>query len=125
MFPLLPALLLLILQGPAKVERMACDGRLPGALEALHRQISAPSSGIRAADESVLASLVGLSGDHALSCALMHLFALAGPEPAPVESGRVIEEVAPILSAPPPSGRLQDGFDDCRRTRDGPRPFRF
>lgn len=121
MFPFLPALLLLILQGPAKVERMACDGRLPGALESLHRQIAAPTARVRSADELVLASLVGLGGDHALSRALMHWFALAEPETAPAESGRAIEDPAPQLSAPPPSFHLQDGFNACRRSRDGPK----
>ena len=41
MLPLLPALILLILQGPTNVERMALDGRLPAVLNAIHRQMEA------------------------------------------------------------------------------------
>lgn len=79
MLPILPALLLLILQGPSSIEKMALDGRLPAALEAVSRRMEAQdhrSGSIEKADAAVLASLLALSGDPDLSHALIQLLSL-------------------------------------------------
>jgi hypothetical protein len=121
MLPLLPALILLLLQGPAGIERMAWNGQLPGALDALHRQM-ARSERNCAADEVAFASLLAVSGDKNMSRALLHLLALI--EPAPPEQPRqivVAEESSPPVPIPPSLGALPDGYFACRRSRDGPR----
>lgn len=79
MLPILPALLLLILQGPSSIEKMALDGRLPAALEAVSRRMEAQdhrSGSMEKADAAVLASLLALSGDPDLSHALIQLLSL-------------------------------------------------
>jgi hypothetical protein len=125
MLPLLPALILLFLQGPANIERMASVGQLPGALNALHRQMATPHKRVRPADEVVLASLLAVSGDRELSEALWQLLSLTSttnPEIKPV----VVfdQEHSPPIPIPPSLGQLQDGYVDGRRSRDGPDDFR-
>src|SRR4051794_16630366 len=81
MLPLLPALILLILQGPTNVERMALDGRLPAALDAIHRQMESSGSeraALSRADGMAMASLLAISGDPHLSQALATLLAFGG-----------------------------------------------
>jgi hypothetical protein len=121
MLPLLPALILLLLQGPAGIERMAGAGQLPGALDALHRQIANAPQKVRAADEVVLASLLAASGDQAMSQALLRLLAMITPE-VPAEARRIIllEEVSPPVPIPVSLGSPRDGYLACRRSRDGP-----
>lgn len=125
MLPILPALLLLILQGPSSVEKMARDGRLPAALEAVSRQMEIQehrSGSLEKADAAVLASLLAFGSDPDLSKALFKLLSL---DQAPLsESGSprpaaIAENQSPVL----PSGDsppLQDAYRDCRRSRDGP-----
>ena len=125
MLPILPALLLLILQGPSSIEKMALDGRLPAALEAVSRQMEAQdhrSGSIERADATVLASLLALSGDPNLSHALIQLLSLdqgftcPGGEPPirqeeSIERGRVESDPVPIRPQP---------CLDSQRSRDGP-----
>src|SRR5689334_3317213 len=96
MLPFLPALILLFLQGPAGIERMAVNGQLPGALNALHRQIKSSPEKVRPADEVVLASLLAASSDRGMSRALLQLFTLVDEVPeAPVETS-VVESSPPV-----------------------------
>jgi hypothetical protein len=126
MLPILPALLLLILQGPSSIEKMALDGRLPAALEAVSRRMEAQdhrSGSIEKADAAVLASLLALSNDPDLSKALFCLLALDAPLDAPAVSLGIAEEPSreprslPIDSDAP---RVPDGWFENQRSRDGP-----
>ncbi len=120
MLPLLPALILLLLQGPANVERMAGSGQLPGALQALHRQMASASSETSKAEEVVFASLLAVSGDKDMSRALLHLLTFIEPPEAERPILVSTEESSPPTPIPPLLGAPQDGYFDCRRSRDGP-----
>ena len=130
MLPLLPALLLLILQGPSSLEKMASDGRLPAALEAIHQQMESREPGstsLSEADEAVLASLLALSSDPHVSHALLQLLSLDSCC-VPVETGRPIGLDWNLDDPPLPiEGRwiaaLADGFAHSQRSRDGPEPL--
>ncbi len=126
MFPLLPALLLLILQGPSSIERMALDGRLPAALEAVTRQLESQeqrTGALDKADAAVLASLLAFNGDPELSHALIRLLSLdqsldavrtypVGLEDTEQGSRETIETS--------PAWVIQERPADCQRSRDGP-----
>ena len=124
MLPLLPALLLLILQGPSSVERMALDGRLPAALEAIHRQMESQdhkSPSVSKADEAMLASLLALSVDPQVSHALIKLLSLG--EPALTRKPTIAIEAQ--AESPPPIAECDsavpvEGFAESQRSRDGP-----
>lgn len=121
MLPLLPALILLLLQGPAGIERMAWNGQLPGAIDALHRQISEGPDGVAAAENAVFASLLAVSSDRSMSRALLQLLAyvdVSTPETsAPILAS---EECGPPITVPPSLGSPDEGYFTCRRSRDGP-----
>jgi|GEM_PF-1135084 len=126
MLPLLPALLLLILQGPSSIERMALDGRLPAALEAIHQQMESrdhTSPAMSKADEAMLASLLAMSGDPQVSHALIKLLSLG--EPVAFASAPRLE-IEPETDDPPnprperDTVVLVDGFAESQRSRDGP-----
>ncbi len=126
MLPLLPALLLLILQGPSSIEKMALDGRLPAALEAIHQQMESrdhKSPAMSKADEAMLASLLAMSGDPQISHALIKLLSLGEPAYVPAVPHL---EVEPEQDDPPntyaecDSAVPVDGFAKSQRSRDGP-----
>jgi hypothetical protein len=124
MLPILPALLLLILQGPTSIEKMALDGRLPAALDAISRKMEGQSHSSRVAeraDEAVLATLLAFSGDPDLSHALYTLLSLDQPceKPARVAFGeaepqQVHNFLGPIIGALPTVSL------ESQRSRDGP-----
>ena len=126
MLPILPALLLLILQGPSSIEKMALDGRLPAALEAISRQMEAQnhrSNKVDRSDEAVLATLLAFSGDPDLSNALYKLLSLDQPtdqvRASLVDLGDSEPERSPIMS----SGEvpaLPVVSLESQRSRDGP-----
>jgi hypothetical protein len=121
MWPLLPALILLLLQGPANVERMALDGRLPAALEALQARM--PDQDVSARGQAVaLASLLAVSGDPQLSHALFALLRIP-PQVAATEQPKAVkpleEPTGPPL-VPKSLGSSQAGFLKLQRSRDGP-----
>jgi len=118
MLPLLPALILLLLQGPAGIQRMASNGQLPGALDALHRQIARSPESTRSADEVVLASLLAVSGDKTMSRALMQLLVCIQPDEP--KKATTVREESPPVAIPPSLGTPQDGYLDGRLSRDGP-----
>jgi len=126
MLPILPALLLLILQGPSSIEKMALDGRLPAALEAISRQMEANnnrSNAVERSDEAVLATLLAFSGDPDLSNALYKLLSLDQAadqvRPGIKDPGDAEPESNPILpcgdNRPLPVICLES-----QRSRDGP-----
>lgn len=126
MLPILPALLLLILQGPSSIERMALDGRLPAALEAVTRQLEGQnhrSTSVEKADAAVLASLLAFSSDPGLSHALFQILNLDRPVDTTRTSLVGIDESDsdrnPTVFADKPHS-IPDGALECRRSRDGP-----
>lgn len=124
MLPLLPALILLLLNGPANIERLAEGGALPAMLAAIQKRIDAPGSAQEArsrADDVALASLLTLSSDPRISHALVRILVL-GIKPSEVhdcEPPKLAEQ-----SEPPPRadslGQVQDGYLRSQRSRDGP-----
>jgi hypothetical protein len=115
MLPLLPALILLLLQGPSNFARLAVAGKLPAVLDAFHRQLAQPgASQLSEREEQVLASLIAATSTTQLSHALLSYLRAGDERPGTPEfSPRVVI----VLSAPP---LLQDGFTRSQRTRDGP-----
>lgn len=124
MLPFLPALILLLLHGPANIERLAEGGALPAALAAIQQRIDAPEHRALAnkrADHLALASLLALSGDKEISSALARILSLnivCEPQaPAALQA-------EPEQGSDPPQerclGRPQDGFLGSQRSRDGP-----
>jgi hypothetical protein len=125
MLPILPALLLLILQGPSSIERMALEGRLPAALQAVTRQIESAEANLASTDDAeaaVWASLLAFSGDPELSGALIRLLSLDVSLPER-SSGKAFEPndwVDPPVFLSPDRASLPDAHVQCRRSRDGP-----
>ncbi len=125
MLPILPALLLLILQGPSSIEKMALDGRLPAALEAVSRQMEARdhlTGGSSEADAAVLASLLAMSGDPDLSHALFQLLAIE-PSIGKVTQTQKIEpddQITPVPIDSQAGQSLPEGCLKSQRSRDGP-----
>lgn len=125
MLPILPALLLLILQGPSSIEKMALEGRLPAALEAASRRMEAQEhrfGSTEKADAAVLASLLALSGDPDLSHALYQLLSLDQGTSLwttvdSPESGDWVDR-KPLKVGSHPS--LPEPFLESQRSRDGP-----
>jgi hypothetical protein len=122
MLPLLPALILLLLQGPSNFERLAVDGRLPAALEAINRQMTQPGAEkLSEREEQALASFIAAGTSAQLTRALMS-FLWQSKEPRPTTQHLEREPARAITSqgdSPPP----QDGFRRSQRTRDGPAIF--
>jgi hypothetical protein len=127
MLNLLPALLLLLLNGPANIERMAEGGALPAALASIQQRIDSPDRQVSAAaraDQMALASLLSMSGDPRMSQALARIFCLnIVCEPVPsAKPEKLLDEESG--SEPPPvvrvDGQPRDGFLDSQRSRDGP-----
>jgi hypothetical protein len=119
MLPFIPALILLLLQGPSNFERLAMDARLPAALEAIHRQMAEPGgSQLSEREEQALASLIAAGTNVQLTRALIS-FLWNGPETTSKSDPSSIELAIPVIgnnASPPP----QDGFERSQRTRDGP-----
>lgn len=115
MLPFLPVLILLLLQGPSNIERLAVEGRLPAGLQAIHQQLDRPEE----INHRVLASLIVASGDPNLQDALSALLMPSRPvrtEPVPTEA-----EASSIPAADfGGSGRLLEGYARSARVRDGP-----
>lgn len=135
MLPLLPALILLLFNGPAHVERMADGGALPAALAAIQQRIDSGetvSLSQARADHLALASLLSFGGDPQISHALARLLIsdlgsrisdLRGSDPAPLSH---LSELDSLSSDPrcairdPRSELPRAGFAECQRSRDGP-----
>jgi len=110
---------LLILQGPAGIERMGWNGQLPAALDSLHRQ--AGSTCEQARDEEAIASLLAASTERSVTRAIFQLLTLMPSEPPkPAAAPSMQEEPQAAAPTPPSLGDLSQGFFTCRRSRDGP-----
>lgn len=126
MFPLLPALILLILQGPSSIEKMALDGRLPAALEAVTRQMERQDPRVGSLDQAdavVLASLLAFSGDPDLSHALIKLLSIDGT--ASIDEPMGMRPVVGSLDHQPSKPYERDASLlevslESQRSRDGP-----
>jgi len=127
MLPLLPALILLLLNGPANIERMAAHGSLPAALAAIQQRADAPRNGQLSgatAEQYALASLLSLTGDPQVSRALAQIFSLqVACEVLPSAQPQAAAE-ADSSGEPPPIarsiGKPHRGFLHSQRSRDGP-----
>ncbi len=128
MLPLISALVLIVLHGPAGAERSLPDGRIPQALRAWAAAHMPPGQSElgKAADESgdsAIAELLCVESAEA-SC-LLSLILQIGWDASGVPSSelpfplaRISEPVSPCENTA--DRRTADGFFDCRRTRDGP-----
>ncbi|MGV3614520.1 MAG: hypothetical protein ACO1SV_04210 [Fimbriimonas sp.] len=118
MLPLLPAILLLLLQGPSNVERLAAQGRLPAALNAVYGTVGETPT-LREAEQVVLASLLAAGEDPRLSDALLAIFRMERERreapPAPTGELQVRPDVGDDVRLP------REGFERSQRVRDGPR----
>ena len=117
MLPILPVLLLLFFQGPANIERMAHEGRLPAAIEAIQRL-----DGEASAEREAFASLLAASKDADFTQALFTILRWVDA-PATTPQAAILPEGAerlPIHSVA--SLAISDGFQASRRSRDGPFP---
>jgi hypothetical protein len=111
MLPILPVLLLLLFQGPANFERLALEGRLPAAIEAVQRMDTPPS------EREAYASLLAASKDPEFTRAIFNLLKWVEPNEKPLEQP-LEPGLLPIgIGESPP---LQDGFKTSQRSRDGP-----
>jgi len=118
MLPILPALILLLLQGPSNVERLAREGRLPAALDAVHRDIDRGQACRSMQSQAVIASLLA-THDAQLSSAL---YALLTPNDEPSELPKKATPGEPKSVVLPGEGPApQEGYSRGSRTRDGPR----
>ncbi len=120
MLPFLPALILLILQGPAGIERMAAAGQLPSALNALHPRVASMPEA-RSADDAAIASILAMTSGRDMSRALLQLLTWVQPEePEQPMTATVTDERKSPIPVPPSLGAPSDGYFACRRSRDGP-----
>ena len=120
MLPLIPALILLLLQGPSNFERLTMDARLPAALEVIHRQLLEPgNSQLSEREEQALASLIASGKGAQLTQALLS-FLWQEEEVRTKPTFRDCQDLESTSITSPPTSRRQDGYADCRRSRDGP-----
>lgn len=117
MLPILPALILLLLQGHSNLERLAREGRLPMGLDAIYRDVDQPELARSMASDSVFASLLA-SRDAQLSSILS---VLLGPSKPQEPSRSVAPSEEPRAATPSVKFEaLHPGFAKGSRTRDGP-----
>jgi hypothetical protein len=107
MLPLLPAILLLLMQGPAGLERLARDGRLPASLESWRQAPGQASTRIRTSDPRIAQVLVSLLQEAQPSQTVQ--------KPEPILERKVAIPPAPVL------GQARKGYDQVEKSRDGPR----
>lgn len=124
MIPLLPALILLLLNGPAGLDPQR-GGDLPEALKALQRRCQRPldvADAHRFESDLVMASLIAAQGDEELGKVVQELLQLMG-DTAPAEQIQFASESPEAGSLPPWPDlprRTQSGHGTSQRTRDGP-----
>ena len=110
MFPLIPAIIFLLLQGSAGADRLPRDLRVPNAWLTLERTDFAGNPKAEAALAQLLEYVV--SGP----------VASAACAPVPTSAGSTYPDaVTPSKTrAPSVDVRLEEGSQECRRSRDGP-----
>lgn len=113
MFPLIPVILFLLLQGPSS-DRLGRKGQLLGAMEAITSEAN-----LRESDRAALASLLAAEDGH-LSRTLWAIFRSdrGTPNPPKLEAP---ESTPGAIQAPRELGKAPaDGFGCGLRVRDGP-----
>lgn len=127
MFPLLPALILLLMHGPSAVDRAQQPGGLPDAIRALHQRIQdghrqASRQLIRDLEQNlVLASMLSTGSDSELGKAFAELLQLVevGATPPDLELPK-FHPATPRQVFQEPTLRDSATFPRSARTRDGP-----
>ena len=109
MLPILPAILLLFLQGPAHLERLAHEGRLPAGFDAVRFQDGC--------DDRAIVALLASSNTTELSSAILALLEFSQETPTACERTEISTFVA---IAEPPVPLPHVGFAKGQRSRDGP-----
>lgn len=118
MLPLIPALLLLILNGPANAEQPAQRAQWTSVFRVFQLGGRAPGSELANGEES-LKGLLSLSDDPRFTRALYHL--LWDSMNAKEQVDAASQARAPFVPILGLSDRYsEDAYQDCRRSRDGP-----
>ncbi len=113
MLHLIPALLLLILNGPANAEQPS-QAQWSAAIRALHA-----SAGPQKIESSIERNLLKCSNDPQFTQALLNLLCQSlDHRETPTRALEPRERFEKIL--PQRVGRTGEGFEECRRSRDGP-----
>lgn len=124
MFPFLPALILLLLNGPSGLDESRHDAGLPEAIRALHRHVrqgnDRAEQKIRSFENGlVMASLIAASGDGELGKVVQELLQLIGEDSPPsVQDSPFFGSVPGIPPEPP--RKIAGPQLTSDRTRDGP-----
>jgi hypothetical protein len=109
MLPILPAILLLFLQGPAHLERLALEGRLPAGFDAEHLQAGR--------EERAIAALLASGNANEFSSAILALLEFS-EESTPSKPATKISTFVAIT--PSQVAKVARGYGEGVRSRDGP-----
>ena len=109
MLPLIPAIILLLLQGSAGADRLPRDVRLPESWLALEQAHLAADPRAEATFAQLLEYVSGTAVNAARPNEARHV------GDGPGEQTGQVRTPPPVVDA-----RLRDGFQECRRSRDGP-----
>jgi hypothetical protein len=128
MLPVIPAVLLMALQGVAGLEPAANEAALAGAKRCAAAHPAGKGRAPRLSAErwewNLEAQTASLDSAVSLLGLLAQLISIAGTAIAPADEIAGLEGTAPDLFrgryAPPNVGQASPGFLNCRRTRDGP-----
>ncbi|MFY9233067.1 MAG: hypothetical protein WAO58_01255 [Fimbriimonadaceae bacterium] len=124
MFPFLPALILLLLNGPSGLDRPQHDAGLPEAIRALHRHVRQGSDRAEQKvrnfeSDLVMASLIAASGDGELGKVVQELLQMIGEvAPTDLPDRAFIDYLTCITTVA--SRRIEGPDLNSDRTRDGP-----
>lgn len=121
MLQILPALILMILNGPSHAERWVEGTRQPSALESATVKLVPDLAITRTrGQERALHALLSLSGSSEVAEAIMHLISMHVVECRPGEP--MLQPVFPAIRTfgEPPTRAESDCFAESQRSRDGP-----
>lgn len=109
MLPLIPALILLLLQGPSAPDKRACDRVLLSDLEAVH---------LKAPERKALEQLIASSSDAKLAEVIAQLIAWTSAGQESEAPATLAKTASPVVGAVGWVAKV--GFYEGQRTRDGP-----
>lgn len=115
MLPFLPALLLLLIQGPSSFDCWVRSGHCPEGFAALQR---CTATGDARESELAIESLRRLASEGDVASALQWIFARLDTEPAAIPASATPVDREPI--GHPVLGQVPDGYSGANRSRDGP-----
>jgi hypothetical protein len=119
MFPVLPALILLLIQGHIGLEQSAFGAPSAAFLHALNREARTQEE--LASVEEDLAVLLSLSKDPQYARVVLEILQMAFAKPDSPKTLVLSEEPEQrLLPVPKDVGKTRDAYSSCRRTRDGP-----